>query len=920
MRFVKKHLSVVGIVFMMSAIISPALLPAAKTYAAERSDISMRGSMTDRATVNINNVNVVLLDSNGRVRTDSFRNIPDEMVSGGQLTNESFRQIVNEFALGEWKDSNIGNQDYDYEITKDDCTSKMELRYADGEQKFRLHELQLDFDDGEGCTNVLVGNLELTGLISMQPGFDTWFRWINSTQMQRVDGWGGDWIQSSRFPDRYTSSSDPTKVVTNVRDNFTWADYTDKVGGDMNGNNSDFVRIGNVDARSNVGPPPGTTEQQEEDNTCESQSGAMGWIMCPLINLLDGALNFVDSQVQRLLEVDEDKYTHDSLKAAWTQIRNIAYVILIPIMLVMVIGTALGFEVFSAYTVRKALPRMALAVIFIALSWYICAFLIEFFNVLGQGALGLVTAPFKSSVPASCQDSITLSCLFDVPFSGESSAAGGVLHSILILPQYAGIFIGTIAILYFFGSALILLIGTAFFILLARQMFIIALILLAPLAIIAWIFPGNDKLWKSWWSIFTKLLFMYPLIMMLIGVGRVFAIILNEVGGSGADGAVLNPILKLLAYMLPYAMIPFTFKFAGGVLGNLAGMINDREKGLFDRARKKRAERAERAVRKPKAYVQGKRYDSARRLQGWSSGAGLGGRYLGRRAAGLVGGSDYELRNSERNAEAAKIIDAEKGAGNDLQVRGATTQLKRVAALQKKQRAGTATGEELATLSSLYQEKDGKRQYRSLGGAWIDEADAIEGHRRFGRDRSLQQAALTYELGKAKTSEQVRGVMQDYNSLATEQWGMSKLEKGAAWSGATFNTQGQHVELKSLNTETGQLDHEKFVNEVHENKGSYPLAQMNAHTIESLSAAYDAGDDGTKQKVREIVETFSYRGGVVADGDETRPAAPGAGGHTAQGSAEVNRQLGLLVEKISPPSARTPRPPAPDHREPGGYL
>src|SRR5690606_29428974 len=100
-----------------------------------------------------------------------------------------------------------------------------------------------------------------------------------------------------------------------------------------------------------------------------------------------------------------------------------------------------------------------------------------------------------------------------------------------------------------------LVLGMAFLILIARQMFIIAAVFLAPLAILAWIFPGNDKLWKLWWNMFSKLLMMFPLIMLLIGLGDIFA---HLVGPMEVVG-IVKVIMILGAVCLPYAAIPFTF-------------------------------------------------------------------------------------------------------------------------------------------------------------------------------------------------------------------------------------------------------------------------------------------------------------------------------------------------------------------------
>jgi hypothetical protein len=353
---------------------------------------------------------------------------------------------------------------------------------------------------------------------------------------------------------------------------------------------TELVYFGNVKARASDGPDgiPQTAAAAKADAkdgdsapSCESEGGALGWIMCPVTRLIDDALNWVDTQIQALLEIDSTAYNNNDLHNAWAQIRNIAYIILVPIMLVMVIGTALGFSFIDAYTVRRALPRMVIAIVFIALSWEITTFLIYISNVIGGGVMGLLTAPFRHSPPIP---ELTLSSLY----------GGSIIQGALLLPL-AG---AAIIALWLFGGTLLLFAIIGFLVLLLRQLFVVALMLAAPLAILAWIFPGNDKLWKSWWSIFSKLLMMFPLIMGLIAVGRIFAIIIhdNGAGGAGLQGGILQPLSILIVWMLPYAFIPLTFRFAGGFFATITGMVNDRSKGLFDRAKQGRAAKTERTM------------------------------------------------------------------------------------------------------------------------------------------------------------------------------------------------------------------------------------------------------------------------------------------------------------------------------------
>lgn len=347
--------------------------------------------------------------------------------------------------------------------------------------------------------------------------------------------------------------------------------------------------------------PTESTAEQEEDNSCESAGGALGWIMCPIAGLLDSVVGFLDENIRELLYVNQDYFDTDegsgtALKKAWTQFRNIAYIILIPIMLVMVIGTALGFEVFSAYTIKKALPRMIIAIIFITLSWYICVFLVNFFNVIGGGLTNLVTAPFReiNSVIGEAGRSPLKGALDAAGITQRGngwvqSVASGTTATTLGVVGTVGALATGIASLGIIMSTLAtaaLVLGAIFLLLVARQMIIIALALVAPLAILAWIFPGNDKLWKLWWGSFSKLLMLYPLITLLIGVGQVFAYVTGP--ARMGDNQLITVIIIIAAFIMPFFFIPFAFKWAGGVFGNLAGMVNDRNRGVLDRLKKGR--------------------------------------------------------------------------------------------------------------------------------------------------------------------------------------------------------------------------------------------------------------------------------------------------------------------------------------------
>jgi len=326
--------------------------------------------------------------------------------------------------------------------------------------------------------------------------------------------------------------------------------------------------------------PVNDADSTAPEATCENSNGSLGFIMCPFIDAVAGMLNWVDTQIQALLATNRDSYASDSLYKVWAGFRNIGFAILIIMMLVMVIGTALGGQIFDAYTVKRALPRMVAAIIFISLSWYIVVAMVDLSIIVGNGVLGIMTSPF----PQAQSGDVTLSSLFS---SGAAATAGGAvivggigvgaLAALSVIPG-----LGPILLSYLGTAALVVLL--AFLVLTLRNMFIIVLMLFSPLAILAWIFPSNDKMWKLWWGTFTKLLMMFPLIMALIAAGRIFSLTVDI-----TDDGVVPFIIKVSAFVLPYAMIPMTFKFAGGAFASLAGMVNDRSKGGFDRLKKGRA-------------------------------------------------------------------------------------------------------------------------------------------------------------------------------------------------------------------------------------------------------------------------------------------------------------------------------------------
>jgi hypothetical protein len=411
------------------------------------------------------------------------------------------------------------------------------------------------------------------------------------------------WFTGGQIQDSYVVSSnyDEGQKVdidgwnTDGEFNYLDRDLKDNGGNDVNNN----LKCHSLATNMNILAPAATAEfaadaaagksqtgagalssgdASDRANSCEASNGALAWLGCAILEAMDGVVGFLDKQIRTLLTVQTSALDEGGgLKKAWGIMRNFAYLILVPLMLLMVIGTAIGFGPFDPYTVKKALPRMVSAVIFMSISYYLCIFLINISNDVGRGIFNLVNL----AAPGGAVNSLT-----DVlgPKDGGLFAALAVGGSGIALAantlgdgQIIWGLLGSFALV----TIVALLIG--YVVLVIRQVLVIMLVVLSPLAILVWIFPGNDKLWNIWKTTFTAMLMMFPLIMVLISSGRFFAATVDTTFG-GATGT----FIKLIAYIAPYFFIPATFKYGLGVFGNVAGMINDRGRGIFDRQRKYR--------------------------------------------------------------------------------------------------------------------------------------------------------------------------------------------------------------------------------------------------------------------------------------------------------------------------------------------
>jgi len=309
------------------------------------------------------------------------------------------------------------------------------------------------------------------------------------------------------------------------------------------------------------------TEKDTISSTCYSALPVIGFVMCGIIDLADGFYKTMQTWVSGLLKIDSTSLQSESgsgqkLHNVWSVVKNFATAGIVLIGVIMVASQVFSFDFISAYTVKKVLPRLVIATILMQLSWFIFILMIQFVNALAVGLYTLLLGTFGAS------DIINI--LGDAKaVSADGILAllttGGLAVAIAALVADPGLMIGIVLALL--GALIAMLV--ALVTLIVRKMIIILLLVISPFAILAWILPGTNKIWSSWWQLFSKLLFMYPLITLLFAGGA----IASKITMISDGGNAFNLIASVIVYFAPFFLIPSTFKFAGSTMAAVSGGI-----------------------------------------------------------------------------------------------------------------------------------------------------------------------------------------------------------------------------------------------------------------------------------------------------------------------------------------------------------
>ena len=447
----------------------------------------------------------------------------------------------------------------------------------------------------------------------------------HSTSVYAVDAeWSGHNLTYNK--EKYTKVSDDKKIKQfNLPDNslvYVNEDKNKKETKVIYFPSSEISSLSSATYAVYSFTPPNTYEQtststisiespSENSTSTSCDVQGIGWIICPVSNWLADGIDYMYSALQEFLKTKPLETTNQNsgIYLAWVIMRNISNVAFIVAFLVIIYSqlTSVGI---SNYGVKKMLPRLIIAAVLVNLSFTFCAVLLDLSNVTGY-AFQDAFMGIKNTISTVGENTSTWtwSEVISTALSNGALAVGAGYAVSLAL---------TTEILPMLVPAATLAGLTLLFILLimaARQALIIILIIISPLAFVCYLLPGTEKWFKKWRDSFLTMLVFFPAFAVVFGGAQLAGIIIIQ-NASGSNGAIMH-ILGMLVQIIPLAITPLIMKFSGGVLGKFAGIVNDKNKGLYDRSKNWAKDRRETIKNKKLANPNMARFNP-NRLRRWA--------------------------------------------------------------------------------------------------------------------------------------------------------------------------------------------------------------------------------------------------------------------------------------------------------------
>lgn len=290
--------------------------------------------------------------------------------------------------------------------------------------------------------------------------------------------------------------------------------------------------------------------------TCEDSLGALGWLVCPTTGKISEAVDWLYEKIEDILVINP-VFAEDGqpIYEIWKYFRGVTNIVFIIFLLVVIYSQITGYGI-NNYGLKRSLPKLIVAAVLVNLSFIICSLAVDVSNVIGNGLRGLFesieTATMSSmAVGAGGSSHVAMAEMYSAMAGGTALAIGGGVVAFeagaiwMLIPVALGAIVAVAA-----GLITIAL----------RQAVVALLIMVAPLAMVAYILPNTEKWFRQWKQLLTKMLVFYPAFSLLFGASSLagWAIIVSS---SDGFGLLLGTAVQIFPLFFSWKMMKMSGTF-----------------------------------------------------------------------------------------------------------------------------------------------------------------------------------------------------------------------------------------------------------------------------------------------------------------------------------------------------------------------
>ena len=331
---------------------------------------------------------------------------------------------------------------------------------------------------------------------------------------------------------------------------------------------------------------PVKTENEAEDVDCWNSAGALGWILCPVIEFVQHTITSVyDTIVSDQLEVKSGFFSLNGDGAevykAWQTFQSFANIMFVIVLLAAILSQLTGIGI-DNLGLKRILPKLIIAALLINLSYFICMLFVDISNLAGAGFKEMFSKMAESvasniettGVSGVTEDSSILAKVMLTAVGGSVAYLAvstgtliGITGSFIIIPLVMGLITALAGVLVFF-----VILGV-------RQAAVVILVAVSPVAFAAYMLPNTKWLFDKWVNMLKAMLMLYPICGLLMG-GSAFASAILLTLNTG----FLGNLIAMLVAVVPFFLIPKITQGSLSAMGNLGAKISGIGMGLGRRA------------------------------------------------------------------------------------------------------------------------------------------------------------------------------------------------------------------------------------------------------------------------------------------------------------------------------------------------